>query len=75
MPDKTKHYHVTNAFVDAVTGETVQVGTIFEADEERAERLKAADVIGKEATKAEMDAAKKEADQAPDGGKDAGDSQ
>lgn len=72
MADKSKHYHVTNDFVDMATGETIPAGSIFEADEERAERLKAADVIGKEATKAEVDAVKKEAAKNPDGGKDAG---
>ncbi|MCJ8015233.1 hypothetical protein MUG84_26550 [Paenibacillus sp. KQZ6P-2] len=74
MAEKTKHYYVTNAFIDKETGETILAGSIFEADEEHAERLEAADVIGKEATKAEIDAAKEAAAQDPDGGKDAGNS-
>lgn len=70
MASKTKHYHVTNEFMDMETGDKVPAGSIFEADDERAERLKAADVIGKEATKDEIDTA----NQSTDGDKDAGNS-
>lgn len=75
MAEKTKFYHVTNAFVDKETDEVISKGSIYEADEDRAALLKAADVIGKEATKAEIDEAKKEATMDTDGGKDAGKSE
>ncbi|MEY9097041.1 hypothetical protein [Paenibacillus sp. RC84] len=68
---KTEHYHVISAFIDE-TGETIQPGALHEADEERAKRLLAAEVIGKVATKADIDAAKKAAEAEPGGGKDAG---
>lgn len=44
----TKSFIVTNEFYDAETGELIKVGSIIEADEEREELLRAADVIGKE---------------------------
>jgi len=56
-----KHYHVTNEFIDRETGETILPGELFEIDDERVEAFRAADVIGKEATKAEVEAAKKAA--------------
>jgi len=43
-----KTYQVTNDFIDKETGEEVKAGATFEADDERAERLRAAGVIGKE---------------------------
>ncbi|MEY9097007.1 hypothetical protein [Paenibacillus sp. RC84] len=67
-----KHFHITNEFIDQESGKTILAGTIFETDEDRVERLRAADVIGREATKPEIDAAKKAAEAEPDGGKDAG---
>lgn len=45
----TKPYQVIADFTDIETGEDVLKGDIFEADAERAEALKAAGVIGKEA--------------------------
>ncbi|WP_411552202.1 hypothetical protein [Paenibacillus lautus] len=75
MAEKTKLYHVTNDFVDKNTDEIIKKGSIYEADEDRVVLLKAADVIGKEATKAEIDEAKKEASKDTDGGKDAGKSE
>ncbi|MBY9077272.1 hypothetical protein KIH86_03625 [Paenibacillus sp. HN-1] len=54
-----KTYRVIADFVDAVTGEEIKTGSLFEADEKRLERLQAAEVIGDEVTKAEIDAAKK----------------
>ncbi|MDR9857866.1 hypothetical protein RJP21_30185 [Paenibacillus sp. VCA1] len=72
MAEKTKHYHVIHSFVDKDTDEIIAAGSIYEADEERAAQLKAADVIGKEATKAEVDAAMKK-DAPSDGVVDAGD--
>ncbi|MFD2334720.1 hypothetical protein ACFSR7_36215 [Cohnella sp. GCM10020058] len=57
-----KFYHVTNEFVDRETGETILPGDFIEADDKRAAILVAADVIGDEATKAELDAAKKAAE-------------
>ncbi|MNL05379.1 hypothetical protein D3C87_1259700 [compost metagenome] len=54
-------YLVTNDFIDFETGDLIKKGAIFEADAERAERLRAADVVGKEAIKepAKADTAKK----------------
>lgn len=75
MAEKTKFYHVTNDFVDKETEEVISKGSIYEADEDRVALLKAADVIGKEATKAEIDEAKKAAAKNTDGGKDAGKSE
>ncbi|ETT45227.1 hypothetical protein C162_21863 [Paenibacillus sp. FSL R7-269] len=54
-----KHYHVTAEFVDKETGETILPGSVFEADDERLVLLRAAEVVGKEATKAEVEAALK----------------
>ncbi|ETT46277.1 hypothetical protein BSK66_25535 [Paenibacillus odorifer] len=45
----TKPFLVTSDFYDAETGDLVKAGTTFEADEEREEVLRAANVIGKEA--------------------------
>lgn len=45
----TKSFLVTSDFYDAETGDLVKSGTTFEADEEREEVLRAANVIGKEA--------------------------
>lgn len=75
MAEKTKFYRVTNDFVDKETDEVISKGSIYEADEDRAALLKAADVIGKEATKAEIDEAKEAAAKDTDGGKDAGKSE
>lgn len=48
----TKSFIVTNEFYDAETGELIKVGSTIEADEEREEVLRAADVIGKESKEA-----------------------
>ncbi|KEQ22870.1 hypothetical protein [Paenibacillus tyrfis] len=53
-----KHYHVTNDFVDRESGDTIITGSIFEADTDREQALRAADVIGKEATEEEIAASK-----------------
>ncbi|MEK5449567.1 hypothetical protein [Paenibacillus sp. FSL R7-0331] len=47
----TKSFIVTNEFYDAETGKLVKIGSTIEADKEREEVLRAADVIGKEAAK------------------------
>lgn len=75
MAEKTKHYHVTNDFVDKETNEIITKGSIYEADEDRAAVLKAADVIGKEASKTEIEEAKKAAEKGADGDKNAGKSE
>lgn len=62
MTTATKHYLVTNDFVDKQTGRDVTAGAVIEADEERAAALRSADVIGKDLTKAEIEAAKKAAE-------------
>ncbi|AIQ61852.1 hypothetical protein PSTEL_00625 [Paenibacillus stellifer] len=54
-----KTYHVIADFTDAVTGEEVKAGSLYEADEKRLPKLLEAEVIGDEATKADIDAAKK----------------
>lgn len=41
-------YHVISDFIDRETGDIIRAGSIFEADEDRAEGLRAAGVIGKE---------------------------
>lgn len=68
-----KHFHVIADFTDIETEEKITVGSIFEADEDREKRLRAAGVIGKEATKAQVDAAKKarDADAKADNGAEA----
>lgn len=49
-----KKYWVTNDFHDRENdGELVKAGTIIEVDDERADALRRADVIGKEATEDE----------------------
>lgn len=54
-----KHHHVIAEFVDKETEETILPGSVFEADDERLVLLLAAEVVGKEATKAEVEAALK----------------
>lgn len=44
-----KYYQVVSAFTDAVTGDEVLPGSIFKADDKRARKLLAAEVIGDEA--------------------------
>lgn len=44
----SKHYHVTNAYVDRESGETVLPGEVVEIDDDRVEAFRKADVIGKE---------------------------
>jgi hypothetical protein len=64
-----KPYHVIAEFVDKETGETIAAGTLFEADEKRLASLQAAEVIGEEATKAEIEAAKRAGEGDADDGK------
>ncbi|ETT61252.1 hypothetical protein BSK66_31565 [Paenibacillus odorifer] len=64
-----KHYHVIAEFVDKETENTIPAGSLFEADEERLVLLRAAEVIGKEATKAEVEAAQKAGEGDADDGK------
>lgn len=64
-----KHYHVIAEFVDKETGDTIPAGSIFEADDKRLELLQAAEVIGEEATKVEIEAAKKAGEGDADDGK------
>lgn len=54
MEKETTYYHVTATFVDKESGETILPGALFSATEQRAQRLKSADVIGEEATKEEI---------------------
>ncbi|MFD1886822.1 hypothetical protein [Paenibacillus wenxiniae] len=51
----TKKYLVTNPFVDKTTNKVVLPGAEYEADDERAKRLQAADVIGAEIKPAKAD--------------------
>ncbi|MGG0754262.1 hypothetical protein [Brevibacillus laterosporus] len=46
-----KKYVVIADFVDEITGNTVHAGSVFEADEPRAERGKEAKVLGDEVKK------------------------
>ncbi|OME25828.1 hypothetical protein NSS98_25380 [Paenibacillus sp. FSL E2-0274] len=72
MANKT--FQVIANFMDIETGEEVQIGSLIEADEDREAALRTAKVIGKEATKAQIDAAKKarDADAKADNGADGG---
>ncbi|MUG24763.1 hypothetical protein GNQ08_20555 [Paenibacillus macerans] len=54
MEKETTYYHVTEPFIDKVTGKTILPGSLFEATPERAQRLRSADVIGEEATNEEI---------------------
>ncbi len=61
-----KTFHVIADFVDKETGETVAAGSLFVCDDKRLVALQAAEVIGDEATKAEITAAKKAGDEDAD---------
>lgn len=55
-----KFFHIIADFVDIETGDPILKGAVIEVDdEEREQSLRAAGVIGKEATKAQQGAAKK----------------
>jgi hypothetical protein len=43
-----KKYEVISDFIDKETGDLIEAGSVFDADEERADQLRAAGVIGKE---------------------------
>ncbi|AZS17396.1 hypothetical protein [Paenibacillus lutimineralis] len=58
-----KNYIVINDFICKESGDVVSKGSVYKADKEREIELRAAGVIGKEATKEDM-AASKEASQA-----------
>ncbi|WP_322925326.1 hypothetical protein [Paenibacillus campi] len=53
----TKKYLVTNPFVDRMTNKVILPGAEYEAGDERAKRLQAADVIGAEIEPAKVEEA------------------
>lgn len=54
MSKELAYYHVTSTFVDKISGNTILPGALYEATEQRAQRLRAADVIGDQATEDEV---------------------
>lgn len=57
-----KTYHIIADFIDKDTGETVAAGSLFPCDDKRLVSLQAAEVVGEQATAAEIAAAKKAGD-------------
>lgn len=49
-----KYYQVVSAFTDAATGDVVLPGSFYKADDKRAQKLLAAEVIGDEATEEQI---------------------